>query len=113
MALDPDGNTLEYDSGGLAASGIIQAAPLRLYQLYGFNSLASAQYIQLFDTFRVPANGAVPARPPLYAAASSAFYYDFGEIGSAFQLGLCWSNSSTLGTKTIGSADCWMHAVYR
>jgi len=111
--LDPDSNTIEYDTNGLATSGVVRAGPLTLYQLYGFNSKASAQYIQVFDTARVPADGGVPNRPPLYAAASSAFFYDFGEIGSAFDTGLCWSNSSTLATKTIGSADCWVHATYR
>ena len=113
MALDPDGLTVEYDSGPAVASGVIRRGPTRLYQLYGFNNKASAQYIQVFDAAAVPADGAVASLPPLFVAATSAFFYDLGEIGAFFPAGLSWSNSSSLATKTIGSADCWLHASFR
>lgn len=112
MALDPEQLILEYDSGGVLASGVIRAGPLRLFMLFGFNNKASAQYIQVFDTRAVPADAYVPALPPLLVAATSAFYYDLGELGCRFLSGLSWSNSSTFATKTIASADCWVHAVY-
>ncbi len=112
MALDPEPLILEYDSGGVLASGVIRAGPTRLFMLFGFNNKASAQYIQVFDTRAVPADGYVAALPPLYVAATSAFYYDLGELGCRFLSGLAWSNSSTLTSKTIGSADVWIHALY-
>src|ERR1044071_1306369 len=109
--LDPDIVVLEYDSEGVKASGVIRTGPGRLYSLFGFNNKASAQYLQVFDALAVPADGAVPRLPPLYVASLTSFYYDFGEVGAGFTIGLCWSNSSALAQKTIGSADCWVHAT--
>ncbi len=113
MALDPQTIMLEYDSRGVLASGVIRPAPTRLYLLFGFNNKASPQYLQVFNALTVPAEASVPALPPIYVGATSAFYYDLGEIGCFFDVGLTWCNSSTFATKTVGSADCWVHALYR
>ncbi len=113
MALDPRGVTRDYDSGAAQTSGVIKTSPGRLYNLWGFSNKASSQYIQVFNTAAVPADTAVPAMPPLYVAATSAFFYDFGELGVDFTTGLCWSNSSTFGTKTLGAGDVWLHAAFR
>jgi hypothetical protein len=103
----------EYDSAGLAASGVISVLPVRLYMLYGFNGNVAAQYIQVFNTVAVPANAVVPALPPILVPALASFMLDLGFLGSVFTVGLCWSNSSTGSTKTIGAADCWIHALFR
>jgi hypothetical protein len=113
MPVSPQGQTADYDSAGLAASGVIKAGPARLFNLWGFNSKTSAQYIHVFNLAAVPANGVAPSIPPLYVGGSSPFFYDFGELGVYFTVGICWGNSSTLATLTLGSSDCWTHATYR
>ena len=111
MAQFLSGVTQDYDSAGLATSGVIKAGPGRLLNLWGFNSRTSAQYIHVYNLKAVPANGVAPSIPPILVAASSSFFYDFGELGVFLNVGICWSTSSTLSTKTIGSADVWAHAT--
>jgi hypothetical protein len=87
-----------------ASSGIV-------YGLTGYNSKASAQFIQLLDSATVPADTAVPV--VVFAVpASTSFSLDFGIKGRRFTTGIAISNSSTGPTKTIGSADCWFDVQY-
>lgn len=99
------------DGGALVASRVISTTPIKLFSLIVLNT-GAAQYIQLFESTTVPANGAVPELPAVYVAANSTVQFDFGVYGMDFDsLSVC--NSSTAATKTIGSADCALVAVVR
>jgi hypothetical protein len=79
------------------------------YGLLGFNALASAQYILVFDSATTPIDGSIPDFMVIVQATSS-FAFGFGELGYPFTNGLYICNSSTQETKTIGAADCWFNA---
>ena len=95
----------------LAASRIIKSQPGILYGMTVTNSNAAAQFIQLFDTGNLPANGAVPIMG-VPVAGDSVLFLDFGRFGRKFQTGIVVCNSSTQETKTIGSADCLFDVQY-
>jgi len=95
----------------LAASLVIKASAGRLYQLTGINSAASSQYIQLFNSTTLPADGATPL-VVLLVPANANFSFDLLSIGKYFSTGIVVSNSSTLATKTIGTSTCWFNAEY-
>lgn len=89
-----------------AASLIIADRESTVYGLSGYNSKASAQFIQLHDSSTLPADAAIPS-VILTVPATSNFSIDFGIHGRPFNNGIVICNSSTGPTKTIGSADCW------
>lgn len=95
----------------LAASRIIKSQPGTLYGMTVTNSNAAAQYIQLFDTGGLPANGVVPIMG-VPVAGDSVLFLEFGIWGRKFQTGIVVCNSTTQETKTIGSADCLFDAQY-
>lgn len=100
------------DSIAYVASQIIKAGPGMLYRLVGYNSKASAQFIQLHDAAALPAEAAVP-KEVITVAASSNFDIALGVYGRKFTVGIVVCNSSTGPTKTIGSADVWISAQYK
>lgn len=93
----------------LAASFIISPVRAKLYSVTIYNSKASAQFIQLFDSATLPADAAVPVYN-VTIPASSSLTIDFGLVGMDFYTGCVVCNSSTAPTKTIGSADCQFFA---
>lgn len=93
------------------ASRVVKPKPGTLRGLTGYNSKGSAQFIQLFDSPGLPADGAVPV-VVITIAASSSFSLDYGLDGRKFLRGIVVANSSTGPTKTIGSADCWFDVQY-
>lgn len=92
-----------------AASIVASDVPATLYRVHGYNSKASAQFIQIHDAASLPADAQVPA-VVITVAATSNFDIDFGRHGRLFGTGVVICNSSTGATKTIGSADCWVDA---
>lgn len=94
------------------ASRVAKANAGLLFRAYGYNSKASAQYIQVHDAAALPADTAVPGIL-IKVAAESHFSIDLGDAGEYFGKGIVICNSSTGPTKTIGAADCWFRVIYR
>ena len=108
LQFDPGELPYGYHSGAalVASDVIVNDGPGRLFNLTVTTQSASDQYIMLFDATAVPANGTVAVAAFKVPAGSTA-RIDFGLRGKAFRNGICWSNSSTLPTKTTGGADCY------
>lgn len=98
-----------------AASLTVKAAPGTLYGFSGYNSSASAQFIQAHDVITLPADTAVPVFVMTVPGLSN-FSVSWGTVGRwfgrRFNNGIVLCNSSTGPTKTIGSANCWFDAQY-
>lgn len=114
LPFNPGDQPLHYDSGSsYVASGVIKANIGRLNGFHGYNS-GGAQWIMIYNSATVPANGASPLIM-LHVGATSSFAWDPGTGatgGKYFTAGISWSNSSTAPTKTVGAADCWLSASY-
>lgn len=95
--------------GALVASRVLATRPCTLVGLI-INNTGAAQFIQLFESATVPANGAVPDLPAIAIAAAVTVQIDFGPDGIDFDK-LAISNSTTAATKTIGAADCGIVAI--
>lgn len=94
-------------------NAVIKGSSGVLFNVTGYNSKSSSQYILLFNATSLPGDGNAPNFPPLNVPAGQTFSLDFGgKFGRYFSSGIVICNSSTANTKTIGSADCWFDAVY-
>ncbi len=92
---------------------IIKASPGVLYNLTGYNSKTTSQFILLLNATTVLGNGNATSFPALNVPAGQTFSLDFGgKFGRFFSTGMVVVNSSTANTVTIGSADCWFDALY-
>ena len=91
-------------------SHVLKASAGKLMGLIGYNSKATAQFIQVHNSTTVPADTGVPTIT-FTVAASSNFSLDLGANGIPFTTGISVSNSSTGATKTIGSADCFFTGI--
>jgi hypothetical protein len=96
-----------------ATNLVAKASAGVLFCVTGYNSRASAQFIQLHNTASLPADTAVPVMTFLVSGQSN-FSLDFGgKFGRFFSTGITICNSSTGPTKTSGAADCWFDAQYK
>jgi hypothetical protein len=98
-------------TAGYEASRIVKASAGAVFGVSGYNSKASAQFIQLHDSTTVPADTAVPV-VTITVPASSNFSISWGIYGRVFANGIVICNSSTGPTKTLGSADVFFDVQY-
>ena len=106
IALEPLNNA----SPRLEASRVIKTGPGILYGFTVTNTKAAIQFVQVFDAATLPADGAVPIIAKSLPASDAVGFNWLP--GRTFLTGIVICNSSTQGTKTIGSADCLFDAQY-
>jgi hypothetical protein len=95
-------------------SHVIKASAGTLISLNGYNSKASAQFILIFNSASVPADGTAPSYTPIRVQPLSNFSLDVPITGIPFTTGISVCSSSTGDTKTLGSAsDVWFTAVVK
>lgn len=111
MAIRGDDASVYPTTQAAADSGIVRAGAGTVYNILVTNTNAAARYIQFFNAVAVPDDAAVPflsIQVPIGGTVS----VDFGIYGLKFSTGICWANSSTGATKTIGAADSLVTVVY-
>lgn len=104
----PDNST----STAYETNRVIKASSGILYSISGYNSKATAQFIQIHDAAALPADATAP-KVLFTVPGLSNFSYSADKFGRFFANGIVVCNSSTGPTKTIGSTDCWFDAQYK
>ena len=110
----PDGDEanlpLNYHSARLEASCVVKTGPGILYGFTFSNTLASAQYVLLFDAAGVPADGAIPI---LAKSCPTNDAVGFAWLpGRTFLVGVVLCNSTTNTSKTLGAANCFFDVQF-
>ena len=115
MAFPLQGTIAHAKTTAVATNLVVKASPGKLYGLWGYNNSASAQYIQVHNATTLPADGASVPIVTFKVAAGDNFSLDVFAFNRYIpcDTGITICNSSTLATKTIGSADVWINALYR
>lgn len=91
-------------------SFVASTKPQKVFLLTGYS--ATTQYIMVFGTNTVPANGAKCNLGPFPVSAGQFYSIDFGYYGADLDaVTVC--NSTTVNTLTIGAADCTFQAVVK
>jgi len=100
------------DSAGYENNRVAKASAGVLYSVSGYNSKATAQFIQVHNATALPGDGAA-ATAIMRVEPLSNFSMDFGKFGRYFSTGIVVCNSSTGPTKTLGANDCWFNVQYK
>jgi hypothetical protein len=83
--------------------------------LYGIDVYSAAsyeQFIMLFDSAVVPAQGAYPVCAPFPIASGTTIGISFGDLGRHFSTGITVANSLTAPTLTSGAPNCFFDGQY-
>ena len=104
-------NVRYYDSVAYEPREVVKAAPGVIHRISGFNAHVAAVFIQLHDVAALPSNGDVPAFI-LSVPATSAFDFDFGEIGRYCLNGITVCSSSSGPDLTISGNTAWFSIQY-
>lgn len=108
--LSSTGSPPNYASKALEAACVAKTGDGVLFGFTMTNTKAGDQWVQLFDSRTVPADGAVPIFAAKVAAGDArAFLWVPGR--SVFA-GIVLCNSTTQGTKTAGASDCLFDVQY-
>lgn len=102
---------LNATSFALVSSLVVKAGAGTLYGIGGFSNKGVAQFIQVFDSGTLPADGATPDFVFSVGATSNIGVF-WGDVGRSFTRGIVVCNSSTAATKTIAAADCFFDCQY-
>lgn len=111
VAISPNTPASKIASISFEASHVIKASAGVLHGFSGYNSRTSSQFIQVFNSATLPADGSTP-EITFIVPAQSNFSWDAGKFSYAFSTGMVICNSSTGPAKTIGSSDCWFNALF-
>lgn len=114
LHVNPGNMPSNYNStSSYVASGVIKASgPALLIGFHGYSSKGSVQFIMIFDSATVPANGTGTPVILISVPATSSFSWESGLDGKIFINGIAWSNSTTAPSNTIALADCYLSASY-
>ena len=101
-------------SAAYEASSVSKASAGVLYNISGYNS-GPAQFLLVFNSATVPADGAVTPYVIYRLAATSVFSFTTGKFGIYFGTGISWSNSTDADpfTKAIGAGDVFVNLQYK
>lgn len=104
-------NAVTLDTSSAAeASSVSKASAGRLYGFVFSNANGATRYLQFFNATSVPADTAVPFLV-FKVGTGETLQIEFPK-GIPFSTGICWCNSSTQNSKTIGSADSLANVFY-
>lgn len=84
-------------------SMLVVSGPARLFHVTCYDANASGEFVQLFDSSVLPAEGAVPALFETTGTAAGNLIIDFGTVGRWFYRGIYIVASSTGPTKTLAA----------
>ncbi len=104
-----------YDvSGALETSSVTKASAGTYNGIKGYNS-GPAQFILVFNSATVPADGAVTPIDVIKVPTLSNFSSDNGKYSQYCSAGISWCNSTsaTPFTKALGAADCFAVVQYK
>lgn len=101
---------LNYASKKLEASAVVKTGDGWLYGFTITNTNAAIRFVQVFDAPSVPADGAVPLLAKSVPAGDAVGFSWLPP--RRFEAGLILCNSTTQGSKTLGSADSLFDAQY-
>lgn len=99
------------DAPGKLSASYLATGYLRVYGFSVYSSLASQQWIHMFDASSLPADTAVPLFPFTIGANGQLGVY-YGRMGRLFRRGLVLCTSTTETTKTLGAANCFFDVEY-
>jgi hypothetical protein len=99
------GNSSAYEN-----SRVFKNSAGTLFALSGYNA-GPSQFIHVYNSATVPADGAVPVLL-LSVPAQTTFAFSPGFVGIPLSAGITVTNSTTGPTKTLGSANLHLTAVF-
>lgn len=103
---------LRANTSGLASSLIAKSSAGTALSIFGLSTLASVQFIHVFDSAVVPSNGAIPTLI-FRVTSNSNFNFPIADTGIPFTNGIVVCNSTTDATLTLGAANCSFVVTYK